>query len=382
MLVVMAMIAILAALLLPTLSQAKARAQRIQCVNHLRQLGIGFQSFAHDHNGLFPMEVPTQSGGTLEFVQSGYRVTGPFYFSFRHFQALSNELAQVTKVLVCPSDSRPPAANFRYLKNDNLSFFVSVSSTYSTPTTILAGDRNLTNGTKLNATTIQLAPGQVARWTDEIHRLRGNLLFADGHVSESRTISFAAAHAATGGRIWLPTVQAPTFASGSATSGQGEALERSRAGRMSTPARTRSATPSKPIQAPEEKAPLVSPPVAEEKPLPGIAGEDSSSISTSSSPQPVNQEQTSLLAMASESPEKRSTNAMAMAPSEGAPTITSSGSDTRSTAAFAWFTDVLGLTQKAVWLMYALMVLVAGAALYLRRQIRKKSTAPAPPKWP
>ncbi|HEV8492682.1 MAG TPA: type II secretion system protein, partial [Candidatus Angelobacter sp.] len=67
-LTVTAIIGILAALLLPALTQAKARARRIQCVNHLRQIGVAFQSFAHDHDGLFPMAVPAASGGNKEFA--------------------------------------------------------------------------------------------------------------------------------------------------------------------------------------------------------------------------------------------------------------------------------------------------------------------------
>src|ERR1017187_5909220 len=50
-LVAIAIICILAALLLTALSRAKGKAQRIQCVNNLRQLGIGLQVFLTDNHG-------------------------------------------------------------------------------------------------------------------------------------------------------------------------------------------------------------------------------------------------------------------------------------------------------------------------------------------
>src|ERR1017187_4678218 len=74
MLVVIAIIGILAALLLPTLNRAKARASRIECVGNLRQAGLAFHLFANDHRGKFPMRVPINEGGSLEYVGVCYEV--------------------------------------------------------------------------------------------------------------------------------------------------------------------------------------------------------------------------------------------------------------------------------------------------------------------
>jgi prepilin-type N-terminal cleavage/methylation domain-containing protein/prepilin-type processing-associated H-X9-DG protein len=51
-LVVIAIIAILAAMLLPALVSAKAKAQRLQCMSQMRQIGFAFNYFLGDHNDL------------------------------------------------------------------------------------------------------------------------------------------------------------------------------------------------------------------------------------------------------------------------------------------------------------------------------------------
>ncbi len=108
-LVVIAIIAILASLLLPALSGAKSRAQRLQCTSQMKQLGVGFNLFAADHNSQYP---PTAwSTGDYEYQLSWddylHRYIGGTAPDADLDVGISGGLADkgsIPKILKCPAD--------------------------------------------------------------------------------------------------------------------------------------------------------------------------------------------------------------------------------------------------------------------------------------
>ncbi len=80
-LVVIAIIGILAALLLPALSMAKAQARSAACKNHLRQMGLALQMYVHDHqgryvNGYEHWFLPLRPYYPVEWTNAGYHCPG------------------------------------------------------------------------------------------------------------------------------------------------------------------------------------------------------------------------------------------------------------------------------------------------------------------
>lgn len=175
-LVIIAVLAVLAAMLLPALAKAKQKAQRINCVNNLKQVGLAFRIWEGDNDDKPPMAVPTAKGGTMELV------TGAD--TYRHFQVMSNELS-TPKILACPADTaRTAAYNFARLKNQNVSYFVGLDAKDEFPQRFLAGDRNLAGPSVPENGILKLVPGDAVSWTSAIHANQGNVGLADGSVQQ------------------------------------------------------------------------------------------------------------------------------------------------------------------------------------------------------
>lgn len=175
MILVIAIIGILASHLLPALAKAKPKVYQTRCLSNLKQAGLAFQMFAHDHGNSFPMAVEKENGGTLEYARTGD--------AYRHFLALSNDLS-TTRILACPSDDRTAAPNWNSFNNSHLSYFVGVDAKMSYPNSILAGDRNISQDSVIRSNVLQTNFAATVGWTTNLHKGRGNILFADGHVSQ------------------------------------------------------------------------------------------------------------------------------------------------------------------------------------------------------
>lgn len=98
-LVVIAIIAILAAMLLPALKNAREKARAAQCINNLKQIGLGFQLYADDHNE-FAVPIPFGYGvGYWQWLIDAYLTQRPSVYGATVHSQVWN----------CPSNPSIPA---------------------------------------------------------------------------------------------------------------------------------------------------------------------------------------------------------------------------------------------------------------------------------
>ncbi len=102
-LVVIAIIGILAALLLPVLSQAKERGYRVQCANNLKQFAIAIQLYADDHGDQLPGPVWL---GLYENYDNQAVTRLPYYIATYMSLPAPQSTPQFAPLARCPSAAR------------------------------------------------------------------------------------------------------------------------------------------------------------------------------------------------------------------------------------------------------------------------------------
>ena len=217
-LVVIAVIAILAGMLLPVLSQAKEKGRMTACKNNLKQIALAWTTWVHDHEeNTFPFHVravqsPPGSGRyNPDAGTTGHPLAD---HPWLHFSWISNQLGS-PRVLACPSDrkrrvastwSAQPQGGFLHSThlNNAISYFVGTDAALHmayelSQQHILVGDYNLRVDTRSGLScpsginnaagiTLPLQPNTTVGWTNGSHRGVGNIALVDTSVhSETRS---------------------------------------------------------------------------------------------------------------------------------------------------------------------------------------------------
>jgi prepilin-type N-terminal cleavage/methylation domain-containing protein/prepilin-type processing-associated H-X9-DG protein len=199
-LVVIAVLAVVAAVLLPSLA-GHHKSKRINCFNNLHEIGLAFRVWEGDNGDKFPPQISVTNGGAMELLATGNVAAC--------FQTMSNELS-TPKVLICSEDKKHSyATNFSTgFNNGNISYFVSMDASETNPQMILSGDDNLTvNGVPVRPGILNLATNFFPiAWTKERHGGAGNIGLADGSAQQVTTsgLMSAISNAAAPSRLVIP----------------------------------------------------------------------------------------------------------------------------------------------------------------------------------
>ncbi len=197
-LVVIAVLVVLAVLFLPIWPTTEHRADEINCISNLRQIGISYRIWGEDRDGNYPMQLSITNGGAMELIATGNVAAC--------FQLMSNVL-DAPRILVCPADANRRAATTfgSDFSRQNISYFIGLDAVDTQPQTLLSGDDNLMmNGKRVQSGILNLRNNYTLAWTKERHHGAGNVLFADGSVQQVASVGLTKTANLATNRLAIP----------------------------------------------------------------------------------------------------------------------------------------------------------------------------------
>ncbi len=157
-LVVIAIIAVLIALLLPAVQAAREAARRSQCVNNLKQIGLGMHNYESANGSLPPAKIWSATAGTMPTNDEGGQglVLNTTAFALILSQLEQTQMANAYNYSLpsCPATNAAPNVNpvggaTSYMANTTVT--TSLISTYMCPSDVDLGPYNPTPATTVGA---------------------------------------------------------------------------------------------------------------------------------------------------------------------------------------------------------------------------------------
>jgi prepilin-type N-terminal cleavage/methylation domain-containing protein/prepilin-type processing-associated H-X9-DG protein len=135
-LVVIAIIGILAGMILPALSKARAKGQAAACIGNLKQIGIAMQLYSSDYDDWLPPAARMNSDGA-----SFDRILAPYMLHINNASSVTSPSNSVSVgIWKCPTDriprlnlAVPPRSYSINIRLDNFTGFRGVTSGWGTP---------------------------------------------------------------------------------------------------------------------------------------------------------------------------------------------------------------------------------------------------------
>jgi prepilin-type processing-associated H-X9-DG protein len=190
--VVIALIAMLAAVLLPILAAEKHTSSPISCVNNIKQTSLAFEIWSGDSDGKLPAQAYATNEVMMWAIANGN--------AWLLWQTMSNELS-TPKILCCPADLQTTCAtNFvEDFRDANISYFFNPDATTNASQMILDGDDNIVaNGFRAKPGILRLKTNGPAGWAHDRHLDHGNIGMADGSVEQVSDSGLRSALAGSG----------------------------------------------------------------------------------------------------------------------------------------------------------------------------------------